>query len=167
MLSYELCPVPVERAGLSAALKGLAARCQESYRGELTADCPDRLTIPPGVAAAMYRIAEKALDNAVRHSGARKIRLSLKASGGGARLEVRDDGRGFDVARARRRPAGLGLLLMEGYARQGGLKLALASAPDRDTIVRTVYRAETERTRKRNGRSGRAGAEQRPADNDM
>lgn len=165
-LSYELSPVPVERAGLSAALKGLAARLRESCPGELRAECPDRLALPPPAALAMYRIAEMALDNAIRHSGARRIQL-LVAERGGVRLEVRDNGRGFDLARERRRPSGLGLLRMEACARRGGLKLTLASAPGRDTIVKTVYKAQAEAAGKRTGnhRSGRAETGERPFDN--
>jgi signal transduction histidine kinase len=85
---------------------------------------------------ALFRIAEQALDNAVQHSGATRIRLVLRASPRRTTLEIRDNGRGFDAARMRRRPRGLGLPLMESYAQDAGLVLEIASTPGRDTIVR-------------------------------
>lgn len=138
-LSYELCPEPVERAGLSVALRHLAGRARLSFFGALDADCPNSLDLPPAVSQALFRIAEQALDNAVRHSGAARIRVAVKKRRRGTTLEIRDNGRGFDPARARRRPAGLGLLLMEAYARDAGLALTITSAPGSDTIVRTEY----------------------------
>jgi two-component system NarL family sensor kinase len=140
-MSYELCPEPVERAGLCVALLHLADRARPSFPGALKADCPRSLDLPPAVALAMFRIAAQALDNAVRHSGAASIRVAVKKRRRGTTLEVRDNGRGLDPARARRRPAGLGLLLMEAYARDAGLTLTITSAPGSDTIVRADYPA--------------------------
>jgi signal transduction histidine kinase len=137
-LSYELCPEPLEHAGIGVALRHLIGRRQPSFSGRLTADCPNSLDLPPAVSAALFRIAEQALDNAVRHSGASRVGLTLRAGRRGTTLEIRDNGRGFDAERMRRRPRGLGLPLMESYAQDAGLVLEIASAPGRDTIVRII-----------------------------
>lgn len=57
----------------------------------------------------MYRVAEEVVRNAELHSGARSVRMLLAAAGGILRLDVIDDGRGFDVAAAERSGAGAGL----------------------------------------------------------
>ncbi len=138
-LSHQLCPEPVERAGLACALRKLAGRRQQLTPAHVLVECSGATVLPGGVATALYRIAEQALDNAIRHSGARRIRISLRTNGSGTTLEVRDNGRGFDPARARRRPEGIGLMLMDSYADDFGLTLELASAPGRDTIVKASY----------------------------
>jgi len=139
-LSYELSPEPVERAGLGVGLRHLTGRYRQLFTGELTADFPNSLTLPAAVSIAMFRIAEQALDNAVRHSGATKIRVVLRASQRRIALEIRDNGTGSDVARARRRPAGLGLLIMEGSAQEAGLTFEVASIAGRDTIVKAAFK---------------------------
>ena len=135
-LSYELCPEPLEHAGLGVGLRHLAGRRRPSFPGLLTAECPDSVNLPPAVSVALFRIAEQALDNAVQHSGATRIRLVLRAGRRRTTLEIRDNGRGFDAERMRRRPTGLGLPLMESYAQGAGLNFEIASAPGQDTIVR-------------------------------
>lgn len=138
-LSHQLCPEPVERAGLASALRRMAGRRQQLTSAQVLVECSGSAILPGGVATALYRIAEQALDNAIRHSGARRIRITLRMNECGTTLEVRDNGRGFDPARARRRPAGIGLMLIDSYADDFGLTLELASAPGRDTIVRASY----------------------------
>ncbi|MBI4876901.1 MAG: hypothetical protein HY822_19865 [Acidobacteria bacterium] len=140
-LSYELRPEPVERAGLGVALRQLADRYRPSFAGRLSVACPNPAPLPPAVALAFFRIAEQALDNAVRHSGAARIGLRLRTGKRRTSLEIRDNGSGFDVARTRRRVRGLGLLLMASYADDAGLDFTLTSLPKRTTIVWVVYRA--------------------------
>lgn len=140
-LSYELCPEPVERAGLSIALHHLAERYRPSFNGRLSVECPDSLPLPPPVAMAFFRIAEQALANAVRHAGASHIVLRLRPAKRGASIQVGDNGCGFDVARTLRRVPGLGILLMEMFADDAGLEFSLTSSPKRNTIVRAEYRA--------------------------
>ncbi len=140
-LSHELCPEPVERAGLGNALRRLAGRSEQRTQAEVSLECSGAASLPAGVGMALYRIAEQALDNAIRHSGARRIWIVLRMNGCGTTLEVRDNGRGFDTVRSRLRPAGIGVMLMESYARDFDLKLELASIPGRDTIVRATYKS--------------------------
>jgi len=64
---------------------------------------------PPDRAEHLYRIAQEAIGNAVRHARARRIRITLSCEGQGTRLCVEDDGIGFDPERARRAQSGIGL----------------------------------------------------------
>ena len=86
----------------------------------------------------MFRIAQEAVANAVRHSRARHLTLRLGAPDGASMLEVVDDGAGFDAATLAADGAvgHFGLRLMAEAARQGGGWLGVRSAPDAGTVVR-------------------------------
>ena len=84
----------------------------------------------------MYRIAEEALTNAVKHAKAGKVAVQLDASREGwLRLTVRDDGQGFDAENA---PGGLGLATMQDYADAVGGQCVIQSSPGAGTEVMAV-----------------------------
>lgn len=83
----------------------------------------------------VYRIAQEALANATRHSGAGTIRLTLRADGPRLTLEISDDGHGFAVDE-RRGSDTLGLVGMQERALALGGRLELRSTPGRGTVVR-------------------------------
>ncbi|MCW5978169.1 MAG: hypothetical protein KIT09_08825 [Bryobacteraceae bacterium] len=134
-LGGELNSSLVERIGLPASLDRLAARCQASFPGVIASSCDPSAKLPAVSAERFYRIVEAALENAIRHSGAGRIILTLQRLPDCTLAEVADDGRGFDRSHWSRNPAGAGLLLMEHYARQNSLQLNVSSAPGRGTIV--------------------------------
>ncbi|MCE5309909.1 MAG: histidine kinase [Acidobacteriales bacterium] len=140
-LSRNLDPSMVERAGLHSALNRLVGRVRDStgVSVRLLTDPAARVAGEP--ADALYRIAEQALDNAVRHSGGAPVEILLRPSREGVVLEIRDLGIGFDVDQARSSCPGLGLILMEYQAMRAGLDLSVASAPGKGTIVKAVFRA--------------------------
>jgi signal transduction histidine kinase len=82
--------------------------------------------------AAMLRIADEALHNALRHAGPRAIVVRLDEHG----IEVHDDGAGFNPGEARLRSKHLGLTSMEERARELGGRLEIISAPGTGTTVR-------------------------------
>ena len=137
-LSYDLYPAVVERAGLHFALDRLVGRFRETFNGSLRLLSDPSVRIPSPTAGYLYKIAEHALENAVRHAQATRIEILLRPARNAARLEVRDNGAGFDVQAARRRPGSLGLLLMERYAAQGGLEFSIHSSR-KGTVVKTSY----------------------------
>lgn len=84
------------------------------------------------VRAAIYRAAQEGLSNVVRHSGARRVRLSLREQDGCVILEVEDDGEGFNPEPDASRPAataGIGLRSMRELAGQLGGKFQVSSSP--------------------------------------
>ena len=139
-LSYELHPGIVERAGLQAALDRLAGRYRKTPNITVRLMFDSSVRVPAEAAAAMYKIAECALENSVKHSQCRLIEILVRPGRGGVVLEVKDDGSGFDVGQATGNPAGLGLLLMNCYADQGSLELEIASTPGEGTIVKARCR---------------------------
>ncbi|MFB3827237.1 MAG: sensor histidine kinase [Bryobacteraceae bacterium] len=136
--SYELNPEVAERAGLHAALDRLAGRVRKTFPGalRLMADAPLRL--PPEIATAFYRIAQEAVQNAVQHSGCTQIEVLVKSTAKGPALEIRDNGKGFDPGDPVNAARGVGILAMEQYAGQAGLKLSVRSAPQ-GTVVKAHY----------------------------
>jgi two-component system NarL family sensor kinase len=95
----------LEDLGLVAALESLAASVPQLTVDFRHPEDDDFSVVPDHVAAALYRIAQESLQNAVKHSGATRVVLSLRRAGDRVVLGVSDDGVGFDV-RARPVPGG-------------------------------------------------------------
>jgi PAS domain S-box-containing protein len=116
-LARGLSPVNLERGGLQDALEGLAMHAAELYGVQVT--CTHRVkTIRPlsaELANHLYRIAQEAVRNAVRHGQARSIRLHLHGARAKVRLTVTDDGVGMPVDAVD--AAGMGLKIMRYRAR--------------------------------------------------
>ena len=92
--------------------------------------------IPAGnLTLGLYRIAQEALRNVVRHSGARQAHLSLMVTDDEARLAIADDGIGFDPEDDR---PGLGLISMRERARLLDGRLRATSAPAAGTEIEAV-----------------------------
>jgi signal transduction histidine kinase len=132
---FELRPASLEAEGLPTALrKHVDVLRRVSGRAiELRVADPPRL--PAAAAAQVLRIAQEALQNAVRHGNAERIEVRLESAGGALRLTVADDGRGFDAAAPGLRGRRLGLTSMEERARALGGSLAVVSAPGEGTTV--------------------------------
>jgi signal transduction histidine kinase len=96
MLSHTVHPRVMDDLGLGAALQRLAhdAERSGSLRVELDVDADVR-DLEPSVASVLYRVAQEAFTNAVRHAGAGTLRVRAGLSGEYARVEVGDDGVGF------------------------------------------------------------------------
>lgn len=137
-LARGLSPLDAAPGGLAEALQTLAARVSDRYgmrvlfKGE-GAGASSRLG--ENAATHLYRIAQEALTNAVRHSLASEITLRLGATADGLQLSINDNGCGFE-----QRPAnesqGLGLKIMRYRAQMLGGDLVLESTPRGGTCVR-------------------------------
>lgn len=134
--SYELNPSIVERAGLWPALDRLVSRTRTRFPGSVSLHADRAAKIPPGVATALYHIAQEAIENALQHASCSLIEIAVKSTRSGPILAVRDNGRGFDPEDILGVRRGLGLLSMEHYATQAGLELSFFSQPDAGTEVR-------------------------------
>lgn len=139
-LSYELNPSIVERAGLQFALDRLVGRYRKDARVPIRLLFDPSVRLPLDAGTVVYKIAEEALDNAVRHSGGSKIEVLVRPAKQGVCLEVRDDGKGFDASREGPATKGLGLHLMQYHANQAGLRFSIASSKEKGTIVKAICR---------------------------
>ena len=88
-------------------------------------------TLPDAVRTCVYRVAQEALQNVSRHSGAKHARVIVKQTGRAVTMQVEDDGSGFDPSRTR----GVGLLGMEERVRQLGGRLEVKSEPGKGTAL--------------------------------
>jgi len=137
-VANHLHPAFVEREGLVPALRRLAAELAEHSGVALTVtEEPAAGAPPPDPAQALvaYRVAQEALANVVRHSGAAAGAVRVHANGDAFELEVSDQGRGF-AREAGQRPGHLGLISMAERARAAGGRLTVTSQPDEGTVVR-------------------------------
>jgi signal transduction histidine kinase len=134
-LIFELRPPEVETEGLATALRKHVDVLQRvhGHAVELTLDGD---AVPGGDGdSEVLRIAQEALQNALRHAGAEHVDVSLHADDGRLRLAVTDDGGGFDPADPAVRSRRLGLTSMEERARGLGGTLTIASRPGEGTTV--------------------------------
>lgn len=128
----------LERQGLAAALRELAVTLTtEKTEVIFTDDVGTGERLPPQTEFQLFRIAQEALTNALKHAQATRVELRLGRTGGEIDLVVRDNGHGFDPATpARDGRMHFGLLgLGERVARVAG-KLDLESAPGSGTCLR-------------------------------
>jgi signal transduction histidine kinase len=132
-LANEMNPAPMDGAGLRAALDRMVARARREFPGDLRLAADSSLRLEAPVAAAFYRIAEQAVEDAMRHARPALIEVRLASTAGGPVLEVRDDGGGFDDE-----GRGPGLAVMEHCAAGAGLELAVASRQGGGAIVRAA-----------------------------
>ena len=91
---------------------------------------------PPAVTAALVRVVNEALANALKHAEATAVDVRLVAESGAITVVVADDGRGFDPAAAPGAAQGhLGLTLMRGRANEAAGELTVESTPGTGTTV--------------------------------
>ncbi len=99
-------------------------------------------TLPLATEVALLRTAQEALANVERHAGAHRVALALRSDAAGARLEVRDDGRGFDPSgrplSAAHPDGGYGLVAMRERLASVAGELVVESNPGHGTAVRAV-----------------------------
>jgi PAS domain S-box-containing protein len=125
-LSHGLSPVALEDEGLMHALRELARMTQSSGRVQCEFTCEQTVRFRDSdVATQLYRIAQEAVTNAVKHARAKDIRISLARAGARLELCVEDDGAGFNDPAAVR--DGLGLGTMQFRARLIGANLETSS----------------------------------------
>lgn len=133
-LARGMVPVPVRAGELLVLLRELARSIEESREISCGVECSTPLDGLDDVAAThLYRIAQEASSNAIRHSRAHSIRIRLERSEAGLSLEVWDDGTGIDPYAMSRR--GVGLRLMEHRCELIGGRLAVERGQEGGTRV--------------------------------
>ena len=109
-LSYDLNPSVVERAGLQMAFDRLVGRFREKFSGSIRYLYDSSVRVPLNVGNTWYKIAELALENAIRHASATRIEVHVRRTQKNLSLEIRDNGGGFSLEAAKMHPKGLGLI---------------------------------------------------------
>jgi signal transduction histidine kinase len=146
LLVFELHPPALEEEGLVGALRTrlAAVESRAGLRTELTSEGDPRISL--ALQKELYRVAQEALNNVVRHSRAGKVTLRLGFDDRRAWLEVEDDGVGFDLSEARER-GGFGLRGLRERAEKAGGSFEIRSSPGKGTRLRVeLGRPERERS---------------------
>jgi two-component system, NarL family, sensor histidine kinase UhpB len=142
-LARQLRPTALDDLGLVAAIEG---QVDQLRRGEIDASLDaegDFSDLGGDAQLVVYRVAQEALNNAARHSGAARVEVRLRRTeGDGVLLEVSDDGRGFAFDESER---GLGIGGMRERALLIGAELTIESRPDSGTTVRLTVPGESTR----------------------
>jgi signal transduction histidine kinase len=128
-----LAPPQIAEGGLAESLRRYALLAGKAHGVKVFFAADELPPLGPQRDAALYRIAAEALNNALRHSGAAEVRMSVCASPRRVTLEVSDDGSGFAPGLP---TAGVGLASMRDRAAAAGSTLEIRSAPGRGTSVR-------------------------------
>ncbi|MEV8307491.1 GAF domain-containing sensor histidine kinase [Streptomyces flavidovirens] len=131
----ELRPAALDEDGLIATLRTQIQVMDRAHTARVTFHSGGVRALPAAQEEALLRVAQEALHNALRHSGAAHVDVVLEKSGQGARLRVTDDGSGFDPKTVRRAGRHLGLVSMRDRAGGAGGRLTVESAPGKGTTI--------------------------------
>jgi signal transduction histidine kinase len=138
-LLLELRPSALDEAQLGDLLRQLGESITGRARVPVYVTSQGHCDVPSEVKVALYRIAQEALNNVAKHSGAHEARIGLHCSESGVRIEIADDGCGFDMERI---PINrLGLNIMRERAESAGATLEIDSAPGEGTRVHVHWAA--------------------------
>jgi nitrate/nitrite-specific signal transduction histidine kinase len=141
-LLVELMPAALADAELRDLLRHLTEATIGRSRVAIDLDIQGDRPMSPEVKIAFYRIAQEALNNMAKHSGATHTMLSLKSTSEEVTLRIADNGRGFDPSTV---PVEhLGLSIMQERAANIGAELTVDAAPGAGTEITLVWRAQEE-----------------------
>jgi signal transduction histidine kinase len=134
-LSHQLHSAKLEHLGLIPALKGLCREMSEQYQAEINfvhRNVPHMLSKES--ALCLFRVAQEALSNTIKHSGVRKAQLDLIGGRGTVHLCISDSGAGFDPQSVSGKGR-LGLISMQERVRAAGGTIAVESRPSNGTRI--------------------------------
>ncbi|MEU4613940.1 GAF domain-containing sensor histidine kinase [Streptomyces umbrinus] len=131
----ELRPAALDEDGLVATLRTQIQVLDRAHSARVTFDSCGVRALPAAQEEAMLRVAQEALHNALRHSGAARVDVTLERHGPGAVLRVTDDGSGFEPRATRRAGRHLGLVSMRDRTNGVAGTLTVESAPGKGTTI--------------------------------
>lgn len=131
----ELRPAALDEDGLVNTLRTQIQVLDRAHSARVTFDTCGIRALPATQEEALLRVAQEALHNALRHSGAEEVDVLLVRRGQGAVLSVTDNGKGFEPRAVRRAGRHLGLVSMRDRASGVGGRLTVESEPGKGTTV--------------------------------
>ena len=141
-----LSPALLEQLGLAAALRQMAHRFRDIYPGRVRLHLPTRRdSLPREYEITAFRLAQECFHNIAKHARASTVNLSLESSDGILRLNVEDDGVGFDVKAALDKRGSYGLAGMQERVALLGGKIEIRSRPHRGTRISVEFPIRTRR----------------------
>ena len=134
LLLFELRPPLLEEQGLAAALRARLQAVEARAGLETAFECHGQQRLAPDKEQELFRLAQEALNNVLKHAHARRVQVCLELAADRAVLEVADDGAGFEPALGG--GGGFGLPGMRERAERLAGRLQIASSPGTGTRVR-------------------------------
>ncbi|MET9558575.1 GAF domain-containing sensor histidine kinase [Streptomyces sp. NPDC006645] len=131
----ELRPAALDEDGLVHTLRTHIQVLDRAHAARVTFDSCGVRALPAAQEEAMLRVAQEALHNALRHSGADRVDVTIAPRGQGAVLSVTDSGKGFEPRTVRRAGRHLGLVSMRDRSSGVGGRLTVQSAPGQGTTI--------------------------------
>jgi signal transduction histidine kinase len=139
-LARGLSPVTLESEGLTSALRELASNTEKMFGIACAVVSPGPVEfLPPAVATHLYRIAQEAVSNAIKHGKAPEVQIRIESAGDRVILSVSDNGSG--IASPQPRARGMGLRIMDYRAGMIGGSLSIAKNPQSGTTVQCAVPA--------------------------
>ena len=142
-LSVDLRPSVLDDLGLVAALRWYVDRQNQVSGIDMKFQAPPKMVrIAPEVETACFRMVQEALTNAIRHAGADSAEVTIEKNQTFVQIEVRDNGKGFDVRTAEesaRSGNSSGLLGMKERVQLAGGRMDIRSAPGKGTRIKASF----------------------------
>ncbi len=143
-IQMALRPSLLDDLGLLATFNWLIREFQKRTPGLMveTQFEVEEQAIPAALKTVIFRITQEALNNTTKHSGADRMLLSLRKTGGALVLVIQDNGRGFEIEKALTREStdrGLGLASMRERTELSGGTFSLESSPGQGTVVQATW----------------------------
>jgi signal transduction histidine kinase len=137
LLVHELRPLQLENEGLVGALQHRLDAVEQRAGIEAQLLLEGTVKLPPNHEYALYRVAQEALNNSLKHAAATSVTVRVAADGQRVQLEVQDNGKGFDPDIAKDQ-GGMGLVNMRHRAEELGGMLTISSQLNEGTKVKVV-----------------------------
>jgi signal transduction histidine kinase len=141
-LTFSLHPDIIDNIGLVAALERLASNVLQHNKIDVSLDLSPNLKLPSHMTLCLYRVAQEALANVIKHAKAKKIQVILECVNGNISLQISDDGKGFDVASSQDRfpfDSKFGLFYIQQRMESMGGKLTIKSKPNAGCLVNVTF----------------------------
>jgi signal transduction histidine kinase len=140
-LVHALRPKSLERDGLAATLADHVEALRTSGV-RIVLDAADGVRLPLETEHGLLRIAQEALNNAMRHASGSSVRVTLRSGAKSVTLRIHDDGPGFDINALPRTRRGMGLATMRERAQEIGARIEIRGRAGGGTTVTVSLASE-------------------------
>ncbi len=135
-IAVDLRPVSLDVIGLTSALREYFSDVSKQTKIMIDFSVNiDEKGIDGDAGTVLYRVAQEALTNIIRHSRAKRVKITLSDDSSGTKLNVHDDGKGFDIEKISREIKGLGIRGMRESVESLDGRFVIESSPEKGTEI--------------------------------